>query len=172
MPYQMSMGVSDREAKKKRRKENWKKFDPYGRRILWWEGKLAEFEQCYKSSLHFFHKYLFLLLSFPFTFFLTDDFALLLSLWHELCMTTFNDDSKGKSPFQPPVHLSITLQTLTSSSITLLFLSRSSKMATDIRSLAPGLDGHVVRLVIGRKGLRKTWSKFFLGPLTFHCRIS
>jgi hypothetical protein len=71
-------------------------------------------------------------------------------------MMTLDDDSKVKSSFQDPVHLSLTLLTLTSSIITLLFLSRSTEMATDIGSLAVGLDAHVVRLGIGRKGLRKT----------------
>jgi hypothetical protein len=32
-------------------------------------------------------------------------------------------------------------------------------MATDIGSLAPGMDGHVVGLGIGRKELRKTWGE-------------
>jgi hypothetical protein len=36
------------------------------------------------------------------------------------------------------------------------FLSRSNGMATDIGSLAPGMDGHAVRLGIGCKGIRKT----------------
>jgi hypothetical protein len=35
-------------------------------------------------------------------------------------------------------------------------LSRSKGMTTDIGSLAPELDVHVVRLEIGRKGLRQT----------------
>jgi hypothetical protein len=56
---------------------------------------------------------------------------------------TFDGDSNGKSPCRHPVHFSLTLQTLTSFIITLLFLSRSNEMATDIGSLAPGLDGHV-----------------------------
>jgi hypothetical protein len=34
-------------------------------------------------------------------------------------------------------------------------------MATDIDSLAPGLDKHVVRLGIGYKGLRKTCPRRF-----------
>jgi hypothetical protein len=68
-------------------------------------------------------------------------------------MTTLSDDSKGKSPFQQPAHLSLTLLALTSSIIALLF----NRMAADIGSLTPELDGHVVRLGIGRKGLRKTW---------------
>jgi hypothetical protein len=72
-------------------------------------------------------------------------------------MMTLNDDSKGKSIFRHPVHFSLTLLTLTSSIITLLFLGRSNGMATDIGFLAAGLDGHGVRLGIGRKGLRQHW---------------
>jgi hypothetical protein len=71
-----------------------------------------------------------------------------LSLWHKLCMRTFNDYSKGKSPFQHPAHLSLILLTL-SSIITLLFLSRSNGVATGIGSLALGLDGRGVRLGLG-----------------------
>jgi hypothetical protein len=44
------------------------------------------------------------------------------------------------------------------------------QMATDIGSLAPGLDEHVVKIGIGRKGLRrngKTVAIFFLGAPTF-----
>jgi hypothetical protein len=37
-----------------------------------------------------------------------------------------------------------------------LFLGKSNGMATEISSLAPGLDELVVRLGIGRNGLRKT----------------
>jgi hypothetical protein len=55
-----------------------------------------------------------------------------------------------------PHHLSLTLLTLTPSVITLLFLNRFNRMATDMDSLAAELDGHVVRLGIGCKGLRKT----------------
>jgi hypothetical protein len=40
--------------------------------------------------------------------------------------------------------------------ITLLFLSRFNRTATYISSLTAGSDGHVVKLGIGRKGLRKT----------------
>jgi hypothetical protein len=64
--------------------------------------------------------------------------------------------------------LSLALLTLTSI-ITLLFLGRSNGTAANIGSLAAGLDVHVVRLGIERKGLRKTWvtSQSFLGALTF-----
>jgi hypothetical protein len=79
------------------------------------------------------------------------------TLWHEFFMTTLEDDSKGKSPSQQPVYLSLTLLTLTSSNINLLFLGSSFDMATDTGSLALGLYVHIVRLGIGRKGLRKTW---------------
>jgi hypothetical protein len=38
--------------------------------------------------------------------------------------------------------------------IALLFLSRFNRLATDLGSVAPGMDGHVVRLGIGgRKAL-------------------
>jgi hypothetical protein len=49
------------------------------------------------------------------------------------------------------------------------FLGESVGMATDIGSLAPGMGGHVFRLGIGRKGLRRTKEvlSFFLGTLTF-----
>jgi hypothetical protein len=67
----------------------------------------------------------------------------------------FYNDSKGKSPFQRPVHPSLTLLTLTSSIIALLFLSRFNRTVTDIGFLAAWLDGHVVRLGIGLKGLWK-----------------
>jgi hypothetical protein len=57
------------------------------------------------------------------------------------------------------------MSTLTSFIITLLFLTRFNRMATDIGSLAPGLDGHVVRSGIGREGLRKTSHFFIVGSL-------
>jgi hypothetical protein len=37
------------------------------------------------------------------------------------------------------------------------FVSKLNGMATEIGSLVAGLDGHGLRLGIGRKGLRKTW---------------
>jgi hypothetical protein len=44
-------------------------------------------------------------------------------------------------------------------------------MATHKGFLAPGMDGHVVRLGIGHKGIRKIWGKphyyYFFGVLTF-----
>jgi hypothetical protein len=51
----------------------------------------------------------------------------------------------------------------------LFFLSRSLGMASDIGSLAAGLDGHDLRLRIGLKGLRKNGKLaiFFFGALTF-----
>jgi hypothetical protein len=67
-------------------------------------------------------------------------------------MTTLNDDSQGKSPFQHPVHLYLTLLTLTSSIITFFFLGESNRMATNIGFLAPGRDEHGLGLQIGRKG--------------------
>jgi hypothetical protein len=70
-------------------------------------------------------------------------------------MTALNDDSKFKAPFQYPDHLSLTLITLTLSIITLLFLTRFNRMATDMDSLTAGVDGHLVRLRIGYKGLQK-----------------
>jgi hypothetical protein len=80
-------------------------------------------------------------------------------------MTTLDDDTKGKSPFQNPVHLSLALLTFTSLIVTLLFLSRSNEMATDIGCLAAG-----------RKGLRKTETHvivFFGGVHSlFHCRLT
>jgi hypothetical protein len=83
-------------------------------------------------------------------------------------MTTFEDDNKSKSPFQHPAHLSLTLPTLTSFIIALLFLGRFNRTTTDISSLTPGLDVLVVRLGIEIKGLRKTWTALdnFLGALT------
>jgi hypothetical protein len=54
------------------------------------------------------------------------------------------------------------------------FLRRSNKLATDIDSLAPGLDRHVVRLGIGRKGIRKsgeTLATCFQAHSLFYCRI-
>jgi hypothetical protein len=44
--------------------------------------------------------------------------------------------------------------------ITLCSLGRFNRMATDIDSLAPIMDGHRLTLGIGRKGLRKTWQFF------------
>jgi hypothetical protein len=70
-----------------------------------------------------------------------------------------NDDGKGKSPFQHPVHPYPTKLSLTFI-ITLPFLSRSNEMATDIGSLAPGMDGHAVRLGI-TKNLEKSSQFFF-----------
>jgi hypothetical protein len=69
---------------------------------------------------------------------------------------------------------SLAFLTLTSSVITPLFLNRSIEMATDIGSLAAGLDGHVDRLRIGRNGLRKNGESLpiYLGVLPFHCRFS
>jgi hypothetical protein len=61
-------------------------------------------------------------------------------------MTAINYDSKGKAPFQHPVQLSLTLPTLTSSIITLLFLGRFNKTATHIGSLAAGFAGQILRL--------------------------
>jgi hypothetical protein len=55
---------------------------------------------------------------------------------------TDNYDSKGKSPFKDLIPPSFTLLTLTTSTITHLFLSRFNRMATDIDSLAAGMDGH------------------------------
>jgi hypothetical protein len=55
--------------------------------------------------------------------------------------------------------------TVASCIIALFFLSRSNGMATDIGSLALGLDEHVVRLGIERKVLRKigeTFTIFFI----------
>jgi hypothetical protein len=47
-------------------------------------------------------------------------------------------------------------------------------MATDIGSLAAGLDRRVVRLGIERKKLRKTWGTphTFLGATPFQCSFS
>jgi hypothetical protein len=120
------------------------------------------------SSLHFFRKsYLLLLLSFPISFFLPSALP-----WHPPLTRTMHDDpyddSKGKSPFKHTAHLSLTLLTLTSSIFALLFLSRSKEMATNIGSLASALDGHGVRLRIGRKGSRKTWRI----PATFFFRCT
>jgi hypothetical protein len=121
--------------------------------ILWWEGKFAGFENV--MSPRFPQIFLFLLLlSFPITFFLPSA-SPWLPLWYELCMTTLDDDSKGKYPFQYHVHLSLTLLTLIPSIITPLFLSRSKGMATNVDSLEPGLDGQVNRLGIGRKDYEK-----------------
>jgi hypothetical protein len=75
-------------------------------------------------------------------------------------MTIFNDDSKGKSSLQHPVHLSLTFLTLTSSINTLTFLCRSNELVTGIGFLEAGLVGLVFGLGIGRKGLRKTWEIF------------
>jgi hypothetical protein len=58
-------------------------------------------------------------------------------------MTTLDDDTMGNAPFQHPVHLSLTMPTLTSSIVTLLFLSRFSRMAMDIGSLAAGVTKNV-----------------------------
>jgi hypothetical protein len=77
---------------------------------------------------------------------------------------------QGKSPFWHPAHPSLTLLTLTSSIITLLFLSRSNGMTTDIGFLAAGLNGHVVRIGITKNIWKPQQS--FLGALPFHCRIS
>jgi hypothetical protein len=55
-----------------------------------------------------------------------------------------------------------------------LFFSRSIGVATDVGSLTAGLDGHVVRLWIGRKGLQKNMGKSsqsFQGTLTFSLYI-
>jgi hypothetical protein len=68
------------------------------------------------------------------------------------------DDSKGKTAFQQPSHLFLALLTLTSSIVTLFFLSGSDEMATEIGSLAPGLDGC--------KGLRKTRGN---PPIFYRC---
>jgi hypothetical protein len=96
-------------------------------------------------------------------------------LWHDLCMTTLDDDSKGKSPFQHPVNLPLTLLTLVSSIIALLSLSRVNRMAMDIVSLAAWLDEYVFRLGIERWGLWNTLGNpdnLFLGALPFQCRLS
>jgi hypothetical protein len=61
-------------------------------------------------------------------------------------IASFSNDSDGNSPFQHPVHPSLTLLTLASSISTLLFLSRFNRMATYIGALAPGLGEHMVRL--------------------------
>jgi hypothetical protein len=58
-----------------------------------------------------------------------------------------DDDSKGKSLFQHPAHLSLTLLVFTSFFITLLFLDRLNEMATDKGSLASELDGHSIKLL-------------------------
>jgi hypothetical protein len=96
------------------------------------------------------------------------------SLWHELCMTIINGGSKGKSPFQLPIHLSFTLLTLTSSINTFLFLSRFNRMTTDIGFLEAGLGGHGVRLDTGRNRLRKngkTLAMLLKVHSLFHCRL-
>jgi hypothetical protein len=47
-------------------------------------------------------------------------------------------------------------------------------MTMVIGSLAARQDAHVVRIEIGRNGLRKTWGnpRNLLGALPFHCRFS
>jgi hypothetical protein len=107
--------------------------------------------KCYKSPLFFTNLCRSLLLSFHITFFLASALPWH-SLWNELRMTIHYDDSKGKSPFPHHAHLSLTLLSLTSSNIPRLFLSRFNRISTDIGSLAAGMDGHVARLGIGRKG--------------------
>jgi hypothetical protein len=114
--------------------------------------------------LLFFHRaYPSLLLSFLTTFFLPSYFPWH-PLWHKLCITTLNDDSKGKSPFQQPAHPSHTLLTYNVFHHYFSFFSRSDEMPTDIGSLAPGLEGHVVRL-----GIETT---IFFRCTPFYCRIS
>jgi hypothetical protein len=64
--------------------------------------------------------------------------------------------------------------TLTSFNITLLFLGRFNRMATGTDSLAPGLDGHVLRLGIGRKKLGKSRvnpRNLISVHLLFQCRL-
>jgi hypothetical protein len=96
-----------------------------------------------------------LLLSFPTTF-----------SYHLLCHGSSSDTNYAWRPSTMTTRVSLLFSiritsllrcyvTPTSSIITLLFLSRLNKMATDIGSLAAGLDGHMVRLGIGRKGLRR-----------------
>jgi ABC-type spermidine/putrescine transport system permease subunit II len=120
--------------------------------------------KCYKS-LTFSQIFHFLLLpSFPITFF-SSSTSPWHALWHGLYMTNFKDDSKGKSPFQYPAHLSLTLPTLTSSTITLLFLYRSNKLATDIDTLAAGIDttcGQIRYWAHGiTKNMEQPWRSFF-----------
>jgi hypothetical protein len=113
-----------------------------------YQGKLAGFEQWYKSPLF---PQIFIIY-----FFFRSPSLFLPSilpwhhLWYEICMSIFNDDSKGKSPFQHPAHLSLHCAFYINAP---LFLRWSRGMTTDIGSLASGLDGHVVRLGFGRKGL-------------------
>jgi hypothetical protein len=82
--------------------------------------KKAEYENA--RSLHFFAQkcHSLLLLSLPITFSLPSTLPCH-PLCHELHIATFNNDSKGKSPFQQPVHLSLVLLALTSFTIKLFF---------------------------------------------------
>jgi hypothetical protein len=70
--------------------------------------------------------------------------------------TPYNDRHKVTPTFSascPPLSY---IAHITSSINTPLFLSRFNRMTADIGSLTAGLDGRVVWLGIGRKGLRKT----------------
>jgi hypothetical protein len=88
---------------------------------------------------------------------------------HErLTLYTITMIARWFSPSYHPVHLCLTW--LTFCIIASFFHSRSNGMATDIGSLTQGLGGHVLRLGIRTKWLRKTWGNscnFFLGAFTF-----
>jgi hypothetical protein len=74
------------------------------------------------------------------------------------------------------VYLCLPRLILTSSIVTLLFHGRLNRMATDIGSLASGLDGRVTRLEIGDKGFRKNRKimaeeNIRCTPITTHCHL-
>jgi hypothetical protein len=73
----------------------------------------------------------------------------------------FNNERRVTLSFSPSrPSFALPWLILTSSIITLLFLDRLNRMATDIDSLAAGLDGHVLGLGIGTKGLRKNGNPY------------
>jgi hypothetical protein len=72
-----------------------------------------------------------------------------------------NDECRELSSSQRLVHLCLTTTNICLYIIAPFSLGRSNGMATDIGSLTAGLDGHVIRLVIGRNGLQKIVQVYF-----------
>jgi hypothetical protein len=89
-------------------------------------------------------------------------------------MTIFNDDSMGKSPFRFPVHLFLTMLTLTSSIITFFSLADSTGWQR-IQALWQKdwmnmwLDNPLCARDYGKHAKS---SQFFIGAFPFLCRFS
>jgi hypothetical protein len=83
----------------------------------------------------------------------------------DISTATLNDERRQLSPSHQLVNLLLTMANICLLHHCSFFFRGSNGVTTGIGSLAAGMVGHVVKLGIGQKGLRK--NKYSLGALTF-----